>query len=97
MSSLELPRAALRAPVSPKLPMPALIKAWDAAPGSDPLKAKTADQIAVLRKWELLKQLNDRMLEAESVPRVRPGMAPRAVPFPFSELVSPRNQRKASR
>ncbi len=34
-------------------PMPALIKAWDATPDSDPLKAKTADQIAVLRKWNL--------------------------------------------
>jgi len=34
-------------------PMPALIKAWDAASAGDPLKAKTADQIAVLRKWDL--------------------------------------------
>jgi acyl-homoserine-lactone acylase len=34
-------------------PMPALIKAWDATPDSNPLKAKTADQIAVLRKWDL--------------------------------------------
>jgi acyl-homoserine lactone acylase PvdQ len=34
-------------------PMPALIKAWDAAPAGDSLKAKTADQIAVLRKWDL--------------------------------------------
>jgi acyl-homoserine lactone acylase PvdQ len=34
-------------------PMPALIKAWDATAASDPLKAKTADQIAVLRKWDL--------------------------------------------
>jgi acyl-homoserine lactone acylase PvdQ len=32
--------------------MPALIKAWDAAPDS-PLKSKTADQIAMLRKWDL--------------------------------------------
>ncbi|HEX3746026.1 MAG TPA: acylase [Bryobacteraceae bacterium] len=32
-------------------PLPALIKAWDSTPDSDPLKAKTADQIAVLRKW----------------------------------------------
>jgi acyl-homoserine lactone acylase PvdQ len=34
-------------------PIPALIKAWDSTPDSDPLKAKTADQIAVLRKWDL--------------------------------------------
>ncbi len=34
-------------------PMPALIKAWDAAPAGDPLKAKTANQIALLRKWDL--------------------------------------------
>jgi acyl-homoserine-lactone acylase len=33
--------------------LPALIKAWDAAPGSNPLKTKTADQIALLRKWDL--------------------------------------------
>jgi acyl-homoserine-lactone acylase len=32
---------------------PALIKAWDAAPDSNPLKAKTAEQIAVLRQWDL--------------------------------------------
>jgi acyl-homoserine lactone acylase PvdQ len=34
-------------------PMPALIKAWDATPASNPLKAKTAEQIALLRKWDL--------------------------------------------
>ncbi|HUI57576.1 MAG TPA: penicillin acylase family protein [Bryobacteraceae bacterium] len=34
-------------------PIPALIKAWDDTPGSNPLKAKTADQIALLRKWDL--------------------------------------------
>ncbi len=34
-------------------PMPALIKAWDATPDSDPLKANTAAQIALLRKWDL--------------------------------------------
>ena len=34
-------------------PMPALIKAWDAAPASDPLKAKLAEQIALLRGWDL--------------------------------------------
>src|SRR3984957_4455154 len=34
-------------------PMPALIKAWDQTPVSDPLKAKTAEQIALLRKWDL--------------------------------------------
>lgn len=32
--------------------MPALIKAWDQDADSDPLKAKLADQIAVLRKWD---------------------------------------------
>jgi acyl-homoserine lactone acylase PvdQ len=34
-------------------PIPALIKVWDSAPDSNPLKAKTADQIALLRKWDL--------------------------------------------
>jgi acyl-homoserine lactone acylase PvdQ len=34
-------------------PMPALIKAWDSMPASNPLKAKTAEQIEVLRKWDL--------------------------------------------
>ena len=33
-------------------PIPALLKAWDAAP-SGGLKSKTADQIALLRKWDL--------------------------------------------
>jgi acyl-homoserine-lactone acylase len=33
-------------------PMPALIKAWDSIPASNPLKAKTADQIAILRAWD---------------------------------------------
>ena len=34
-------------------PIPALIKAWDATPDANPLKAKTAEQIALLRKWDL--------------------------------------------
>ena len=34
-------------------PLPALIKAWDETPGGNPLKTKTADQIALLRKWDL--------------------------------------------
>lgn len=34
-------------------PLPALIKAWDQTPASNPLKAKTAEQIALLRKWDL--------------------------------------------
>ena len=34
-------------------PMPALIKAWDETADSNPLKGKTADQIAMLRKWDL--------------------------------------------
>jgi acyl-homoserine lactone acylase PvdQ len=34
-------------------PMPALIKAWDGTPASNPLKAKTADQIGLLRAWDL--------------------------------------------
>jgi acyl-homoserine-lactone acylase len=33
-------------------PIPALIKAWDDAPASDPLKTKLADQIALLRTWD---------------------------------------------
>jgi acyl-homoserine-lactone acylase len=32
--------------------IPPLLKAYDAAPASDPLKAKLADQIAVLRAWD---------------------------------------------
>jgi acyl-homoserine-lactone acylase len=34
-------------------PMPALIKAWDDAAASNPLKAKLAGQIAMLRGWNL--------------------------------------------
>jgi acyl-homoserine-lactone acylase len=34
-------------------PMPGLIRAWDQTPGSNPLKAKVADQIAMLRQWDL--------------------------------------------
>jgi acyl-homoserine-lactone acylase len=34
-------------------PIPALIKTWDSTPESNPLKAKTAAQIAILRKWDL--------------------------------------------
>ncbi len=33
-------------------PLPALLKAWDATPADNPLKAKTADQIALLRAWD---------------------------------------------
>ncbi|MDR3702113.1 MAG: acylase [Candidatus Sulfopaludibacter sp.] len=33
-------------------PIPALVKAWDQTPDSNPLKAKTAGQIAVLRTWD---------------------------------------------
>lgn len=32
--------------------LPDLIRAWDQLPARDPLKAKTADQIAVLRNWD---------------------------------------------
>jgi len=34
-------------------PLPALLKAWDGLPASDPLKAKTSAQIAALRSWNL--------------------------------------------
>ncbi len=34
------------------LPLPALLKTWDATPAYDPLKAKTAEQIELLRKWD---------------------------------------------
>jgi acyl-homoserine-lactone acylase len=34
-------------------PIPALIRAWDETPASNPLKAKTAEQIAMLRNWDL--------------------------------------------
>ncbi len=34
-------------------PIPALIKAWTEAPDTDPLKAKLADQIGILRDWDL--------------------------------------------
>jgi len=33
--------------------IPALVKAWDQTPASDPLKAKTSEQIALLREWDL--------------------------------------------
>jgi acyl-homoserine-lactone acylase len=33
-------------------PIPALVKAWDSTPASDPLKARTAEQIELLRKWD---------------------------------------------
>src|SRR5205823_5335954 len=34
-------------------PIRALIKAWDETPAADPLKAKLAEQIALLRAWDL--------------------------------------------
>ena len=34
-------------------PIPALIKAWDQAPATDSLKTKLAEQIAMLRTWDL--------------------------------------------
>jgi acyl-homoserine lactone acylase PvdQ len=34
-------------------PIPALIKAWDATPDTNPLKANTAEQVALLRNWDL--------------------------------------------
>jgi acyl-homoserine lactone acylase PvdQ len=34
-------------------PIPQLIKAWDAAPATNPLKDKLAEPIAMLRKWDL--------------------------------------------
>jgi acyl-homoserine lactone acylase PvdQ len=34
-------------------PLPALIRAWDRTKPTNPLKAKLADQIDVLRKWDL--------------------------------------------
>jgi acyl-homoserine-lactone acylase len=34
-------------------PIPALIKSWDETPASNPLKAKVAEQIALLRNWDL--------------------------------------------
>ena len=33
-------------------PVPCLLKAWDETSGDNPLKAKTAEQIDVLRKWD---------------------------------------------
>jgi acyl-homoserine-lactone acylase len=33
-------------------PLPALIRAWDQSPASDPLKARLADPIALLRGWD---------------------------------------------
>ncbi len=41
--------------------VPSLVKAWDRAPASDPLKQKLADPIALLRKW-------DRRWAVDSVP-----------------------------
>ena len=34
-------------------PIPALIQAWDAAPAGDTLKTRVAEQIALLRTWDL--------------------------------------------
>jgi acyl-homoserine lactone acylase PvdQ len=34
-------------------PLPALIKAWENAPASDPLKKKLADQVKLLREWNM--------------------------------------------
>ncbi len=34
-------------------PIPALIKAWDETPAANPMRAKIAEQIAVLRGWDL--------------------------------------------
>ena len=34
-------------------PIPALVKAWEQAAATDPLKAKLADQISLLRGWDL--------------------------------------------
>ena len=36
-----------------KKTIPALLKAWDALPSGDPLKAKLVDQIGTLRSWNL--------------------------------------------
>ena len=33
-------------------PLPALVKAWENLPASDPLKAKLADQVKLLRAWD---------------------------------------------
>jgi acyl-homoserine lactone acylase PvdQ len=35
-----------------EMPLPALIKAWDDTPASDPLKSKLGEQIAALRMWD---------------------------------------------
>ena len=34
-------------------PIPALVKAWDALPVADPLKSKLAEQIKLLRTWDM--------------------------------------------
>jgi acyl-homoserine lactone acylase PvdQ len=34
-------------------PLPALIRAWDAAPAGDPLKVDLAEPIALLRRWDM--------------------------------------------
>ncbi|MGE0127932.1 MAG: acylase [Blastocatellales bacterium] len=34
-------------------PIPALVNAWEKMPASDPLKAKTSEQISLLRAWNL--------------------------------------------
>ena len=34
-------------------PIPALVKAWDQTPATDPLKSKLSDQIAMMRAWDL--------------------------------------------
>ena len=34
-------------------PLPALVKAWDQTPATDPLKARLSGQVAILRAWDL--------------------------------------------
>ena len=60
------PRSLMAAAYDPGQPgfdilIPHLLAAWDAAPASDPVKARVADQIALLRGW-------DRRWAADSVP-----------------------------
>ncbi len=35
-----------------EITLPALVKAWDAAPAGDPAKAKVAEQVALLKAWD---------------------------------------------
>ena len=53
--------------------VPPLVRSWDATPASDPLKARVAEQVAMLRAW-------DYKWSASSVPCCCSGRRQRSTP-----------------